>query len=298
MTARVEEAMRWSARRRDPRRDINPVYRALAGADGPDHGDTAFGPDHPAVGPDDPAGGSDVPCDEAESALLARHLCAPALLIATVAHQGSTRRLRISLTPDAVSLESSHDDRPSRWTTGDLDTIAPALADLLDGTGLHLDAPLLTVDRAAATIRPTAEQAEQARHALRAGSSPEEAFSAIADLDPRLRAALDPDAPRLSLSLVLHSPGRRAEPTAGAGAPATAAAAPPSASFSRLWVRGGESLYRLDAGAPAPAVRPVPDGDVLGTLLPIVQEGLRFAAACPSAPSSTPSSAPSAEGPR
>ena len=54
--------------------------------------------------------------------------------------------------------------------------------------------------------------------------------------------------------------------------------------FSRLWVRGDEHWYRLDAdGAAGGTIHPVGAGDVLGTALPVLERGVRFAAARTSA---------------
>ena len=86
-------------------------------------------------------------------------------------------------------------------------------------------------------------------------------------LDHSLRDALTATGPRLSLSLTLHDPlGRVTEQ------PVT---------WSRLWVTGSKGLYRLDQPtSPALAIHPVEGGDVLGTLLPILEQGLHFATAC------------------
>src|SRR5699024_3804633 len=85
-----------------------------------------------------------------------------------------------------------------------------------------------------------------------------------APADP-LREGLPATGPRLSLSLTLHVARRRVTE--------------PPVSWSRLWVTGRRGMYRMDRpSTPALEVRPVGGGDVLGTLLPILEQGLRFAA--------------------
>ena len=54
--------------------------------------------------------------------------------------------------------------------------------------------------------------------------------------------------------------------------------------WSRLWVTGEKGLYRLDQPLnPSLAVHPVGGGDVLGSLLPLLEQAVRFAGACAAA---------------
>lgn len=253
LTAHLGDAVHWVRREGTGPEAWNPVYRALA-QDARADGDAAehLGADEPAASPE-------------ELDLLVRQLCAPALLVLAVTDDTSTRRLRIALAPEEATLEQSTGEGPSRWWSASPAEVPTAVLALLEGTGAETS-PHLAVAAETAGLRLSAEQLETVRAALAAGASPAAAFAAVPGLDPRLRDALTATGPRLSLSLTLH------DPTPGAGTePVT---------WSRLWVRGQQGLYRTDAtGAPMPVVHPVPDGDVLGTVLPVLEEGLRFAAA-------------------
>lgn len=252
LTAHLGQAARWVQRGGTGPGAWNPVYRALA--------QDARAEDRAAA----PRGAEDQAPSPEELELLIRQLCAPALLVLAVTDDASTRRLRVALAPDEATLERSAGEEPSTWWSAVPAEVPAAVLALLEGTGAEAS-PHLAVAAEPAGMRLSAEQIETVRTALAAGASPAEAFAAVPGLDPHLRDALTATGPRLSLSLTLHdpAPGADAEPV----------------SWSRLWVRGQLGLYRTDAtGAPMPTIHPVPDGDVLGTVLPVLEEGLRFAA--------------------
>lgn len=246
LTARVEQAARWAAEGSAPPHDWNPVYRALV-------------PDLLPAPLSAPA--------EGDADLVVRQFTAPALLVVAAAHEGSTRRLRIAVAPAEATLESSRDDDPSQWLAIPVDQVPAVISELLADAGVDQHAPHLNLERTSDGLRLTPAQIAHVHRSLRAGSSPEEAFALAAGPDERLRDALTASGPRLSLSLTLHDPSGTVteEPV----------------TWSRLWARGERGLYRMDAAdAPLPLVHPVDDGDVLGTALPILEEGVRFAAAC------------------
>lgn len=246
LTARVEQAARWALESSTPPQHWNPVYRALV--------------------PDPPPAPLGAP-GEADVGLVVRQLTAPALLVVALSHEGSTRRLRIAAAPGEATLESSRDDEPSQWQAIPVELVPAAIGELLADAGVGQHAPHLNLERASEGLRLTSEQITQVHRALRGGSSPEEAFALAARLDERLRDALTASGPRLSLSLTLHDP--------------SGTVTEESVTWSRLWVRGERGLYRMDAAdAPLPLVHPVDDGDMLGTALSILEEGVRFAAAC------------------
>ncbi|MFC0675568.1 hypothetical protein [Brachybacterium hainanense] len=258
MTLPLQEAARAAVRGGTPPRDWNPVYRALAA--GVVAGAEAAGTAGPADG-----GTPEGPETDERTDVLQRQLSARALLVVTATQEdGSTRRLRIGLAPDGATFESSRDGEDSRWWSAPLPAAGEEILALLAEAGVHGPAAL-TLDDAAPALRPSPAQLERVREELARGAGPEEAFAALEDLDPRLRDALAARGTRLALSLTLHDPQE---------GPGDAAAA----SFSRLWVRGALGLYRSDADGPPGQVRPVGDGDVLGTALPLLEQGLAFAA--------------------
>ncbi|WP_394215517.1 hypothetical protein [Brachybacterium vulturis] len=247
MTATVEQAARWALLDSQVRH-WNPVYRRLV--------------------PSAPAG--QAAPGAAERALALRQFTAPALLTLAVTHRGSTRRLRAALSPAVTGIEASTADGPSVWQMLPVSEVPARLEELLGEAGITADAPRLTVTGPATALRPDEAQLERVRAALERGISPEEAFADLTDPDPRLRDALTAAGPRVSLSLSLHD--------------VDGAVAERPVLWSRLWVRGDAGWYRLDAdGTAVGAIHPVTPGDVLGTAVPVLEHGVRFAAACESA---------------
>lgn len=249
LIATLPEVTRRLDRAAVPRRDWNPVYRAL---------------EPPPAELPEPAGPALPGAGGPEDLLLIRQITARALLTLALTDGSGTRRLRIALHLDGASVEVSRAADPSRWRTADLDELPRLLAEFVSGSGLDTGMHL-TVAREADGLRLDDRQTEAVRAALEDGAPPEQAFDAAPDLPAPLRDALTADGPRGSISITLHDPSARA-----ADRPVT---------WSRLWVRGQEGLYRTDATeAPFGAIHPVADGDVLGTVVPLLEEGLRFAA--------------------
>ena len=224
----------------------NPVYRALDAT--------------PGQGPPPTGEPGDLP-------LLRRQLTAPALMVVAVASSRGTRRVRIALDPAGPTLEISVDQGPSHWSWTSIEGIPAVIGELLGAAGIEPAAAHPALSRDVADLRLGPQQNRTVRAALAQGAAPEEAYAVAEGLDERLRDALTAAGPRLSLCVVLHDP--------------TLAIAERPASFSRLWVTGELGLYRMDAPRrEGGAVHPVGHGDVLGTALPLLEEGLRFTAAC------------------
>lgn len=249
LIATVAQASTWLARSAAPPRDWSPVYRALI-------------PEASVPSPPVPTG------DATE--LIHHQFTARALLVVAVTSGDRTRRVRIALDRAQATVESSDGDGPSRWSRAAIRELPGLIGDLLPGDGADHPPARLTVDRAAEGLRLTPEHDAAARAALGRGASPEEAFAAVPDLDERLLDALTAPGPRISVSLTLHDPAREV--------------AEKPVAFSRLWVTGRRGLYRADSpgalGASGGAVRAVSPGDVLGTVLPLLEQGLRFTTAC------------------
>lgn len=250
VTATVQRAAQWAGRDPGAVARWNPVYRAMV--------DRAGAP--PEHSPEPPAASA------ADVDLVRRQLSAPALLVVAVTAAERTRRLRIGLDHAAVTMERAEGEAPSQWTELAAQQVPSTVCALLVEAGIDLS-PSLSAHGGATVRRLTDEQARLAHAALAAGAPAEEAFADLPGLDDALRDACTATGPRLSLSLTLHDPRGRAteEPV----------------TWSRLWVTGRRGLYRMDRPASAPVeVRPVGGGDVLGTLLPILEQGFRFAAEC------------------
>ena len=246
VTASVGSATQWASEGPVPAEDWNPVYRALR---------------------EPPAREGRGRPDEATVDLVLRQLTAPALLVVAVTDAERTRRMRIGLDPVVATLEHSEDDEPSHWSRIDAQEVPTRITAMLEEAGIDLAPARLGVERGSTALRLSAEQGRAAAGALARGLAPEEAFAAVPALDAPLRDALTATGPRLSLALALHDPQHRVteEPV----------------TWSRLWATGRRGLYRLDQPtSPALSIHPVDGGDVLGTLLPILEQGLRFAAAC------------------
>lgn len=244
--ATVGQATEWTAERTVPGRARSPVYRALAPS--------------PTPGPRPDLG-------DAELDLLHRQLTARALMVIAVSSGTSTRRARFALDPAGPSAETSQDEAPSRWSAVGIHEIPRAISELLGAADVEPAPPRLTVEGEAEPLRLTPQQNATARAALEQGAGPEEAYVAVPGLDDRLLDALTAAGPRISLTLVLHDPD--------------GVVAERPVSFSRLWVTGLRGMYRVDTPDDGGgAIYAVDEGDVLGTALPLLEEGMRFAAAC------------------
>lgn len=250
VVATVEQAVHWVSRSSAPDRSWNPVYQALVGGSAP----TPLSPP------------MDVP-GESSLALVLRQLTAPALLMAAVTDRERTHRLRIGLAPTTSTVERSDGEQPSRWSEVSTREVPARVTGLLEAAGVRLAPAQLSIARGTDALRLSPCQHRATYAAILRGLPPAEALTVSPDLDDTLRDALTATGPRIALSLTLHDPrGRVTEQ------PLT---------WSRLWVTGGKGLYRLDRPSnPALAVHPVGAGDVLGTLLPVLEQGLRFATAC------------------
>lgn len=243
--ATVEQAARWAVGGPARATDWNPVYRALV---------------------EGPALRTQSPPDEKSRDLVLRQLTAPALLVMAVTTGDTTHRLRIGLDSRAASLESAPGTAPSQWSEIAVAEVPSVISALLEDCGAPGGSPQMTIRREADGLRLTPEQNRTVRTALERGLSPARAYASIPDLDGRLHDALTAAGPRIALSLTLHDPHRRVTEQ-----PVT---------WSRLWVASRRGLYRLDAPSrPDSAIHAVDGGDVLGTVLPVLEEALRFAAA-------------------
>lgn len=263
-----------------PRSSLHPVYRVL--------GSPAAGPV-----PSDGAGthragtegiGGTGHLDAEDLATVIAHVTSPAMLVLAVADGGSTRSLRVGLQGAAATLERSaptgsgpHPDPAGPGGPGAAGGATPGLLEAI---------PLVQVPRALAAWLPEGPLAapplltrpgedrilrldpDRARHLASsrpAGGGDTEPAAAGEGTDPRLADALGAAGPRASLSLTL-----RPAPDDPDSAPVT---------FSRLWTLGRLGLYRVDAaGTPAGQIVHVEAGDVLGTALPLLEQGVQYSA--------------------
>lgn len=256
-----------------PRAQLNPVYRTLAAQ-------AAAAPDSPAL-------------EQWDLELLRGHVTAPVVLaLAASVHDGRTYRLRIALHADGASVER---DGGQEWGRREPAELPGLIAELLPTGSVLAAPPRLTQQHPGKELRLTSSQSEQLRARIAHGDEVSVAVRAMPGLDPRLRDALLARGDRVSLSLTLHGADRgsahrrRADrcsaPWNGAdrdGAPRGRAGPVPletPVAFGRLWSVGELGLYRTDRdGSPPGTVLPVEPGDVLGTILPLLAEGARFAA--------------------
>ncbi|MCW1804929.1 hypothetical protein [Brachybacterium squillarum] len=258
----LEEAAARAVAGGVPPEDLHPVYRALLDRRG----------EHAPASPDTaPAGATAGPGSPEELALITAQLTARALFVLAVTDREGTHRMRVALAPQRITLELSHGAGPALLEQAALEVLPARITALLDRAGIAPSVARQEVGREAEALRLTDEQVASARESLARGASPEAAFGALEGLPSPLRDALTARGPRIAASLTLHDPRHRA--LAG------------PVSWSRLWVRGEHGLYRTDASdAPLGPVLPVGDGDVAGSLLAVIEEGVRFAAAATAAP--------------
>lgn len=234
----------------------NPLYRSLAR--------TASGPAAPGPGPEATAPrGSSVPETGRWVETVRRHVTAPAVIMLAVPEGASAHRLRLGLHSDGATLETSTGAGPSTWEELEAREAGRRLAAALPES-LRSAAPELAQDAPARRLRPSPEQATRLADALRRGASMRAAVAELDGLDDSLRDLLLAETDRISLTLALRPQDSSA----------------PAPGLTRLWVRGRHQLYRSDGPPRAvPDALPVPDGDVLATVLAVLQQALARAAA-------------------
>lgn len=281
---------------------VHPVYRVLA-EDSAAAGDTADAGGR--AGDAAPGPGLDADLDHDAALLVLRHATTPALLTLAVDEGAGPRTLRVGLHPDGATVEAADPqgtdpgaqamDANARATDAEaqasgtpstsaitevhLADLPARLANALPAGPLSAP-PLLTQESAARSMRLAPEQARAIIDAIRAGRSPAEAARELEGIEPALLSALTAAGPRVSLSLTLH-PDARGDAARPDGVPRSDRPredAPP-VTFARVWTQHGDALLRTDAsGAPPGSIQEVAPGDVLGTLLPLLDQGVRFSA--------------------
>lgn len=232
-----------------PETTWNPIYRQLAGSD-------SGGVDALETGAVD-----------AEDVMLHQQFTAPALLVLAVTTEEGTDRVRVSLSPQEAGLESSHDDAPSRWETLHPMKLPERLDAVLKQAGLETGALATDVEDPSKCLTLTRGQSQELVRRLRVSADSEAAIRSLEGVDERLRDALTATGTRLALTLTLHDPsGQQLE------APFA---------FSRLWVRGEFGMYRMDSDSSGLGpIQQVSPRDVLGTVMALLDQGLRFTTAC------------------
>lgn len=281
---------------------VHPVYRVLA-EDSAAAGDTADAGGR--AGDAAPGPGLDADLDHDAALLVLRHATTPALLTLAVDEGAGPRTLRVGLHPDGATVEAADPqgtdpgaqamDANARATDAEaqasgtpstsaitevhLADLPARLANALPAGPLSAP-PLLTQESAARSMRLAPEQARAIIDAIREGRSPAEAARELEGIEPALLSALTAAGPRVSLSLTLH-PDARGDAARPDGVPRSDRPredAPP-VTFARVWTQHGDALLRTDAsGAPPGSIQEVAPGDVLGTLLPLLDQGVRFSA--------------------
>lgn len=281
---------------------VHPVYRVLA-EDSAAAGDTADAGGR--AGDAAPGPGLDADLDHDAALLVLRHATTPALLTLAVDEGAGPRTLRVGLHPDGATVEAADPqgtdpgaqamDADARATDAEaqasgtpstsaitevhLADLPARLANALPAGPLSAP-PLLTQESAARSMRLAPEQARAIIDAIREGRSPAEAARELEGIEPALLSALTAAGPRVSLSLTLH-PDARGDAARPDGVPRSDRPredAPP-VTFARVWTQHGDALLRTDAsGAPPGSIQEVAPGDVLGTLLPLLDQGVRFSA--------------------
>ena len=274
LTQDVPEAIGAVRAAGTPERALNPIYRALTA-------DEANGVRTEAVKSS---------LEGPELDLLVRQMTAPAVMVLAVEAGGLAHRVRVGVHADGATVEHSEvptDEEPgaSRWSECVLEDLPRLFADVLpDGSALGTP-PRLTVQNKPDTLRLDAAQLAHLRELLVAGADAETAFSRLDGLDPRLQDALTARGDRASLSLTLHSPdpARLAQPV----------------SIARLWNCGQLGIYRTDTPDRSQIeVVAVEPGDVLGTVIPLLEESIRFASGLPPMPGDEDPAGTSGEGAR
>lgn len=250
LTATVDDAARKVAEASSPlpRSQLNPVYRALLESSSDVGGE-----------------GSPPLPDAPQEAMLARQLTSRALMVVAVTTPAGTRRLRLGVEPETVIAEGSRDDAASTWREMEPSAVPDLIVDALRTTGLPLPPEQQTAAHQGGGLRLSDEQVRAIHQHLAGGMQPDMAFLLAPELSAPLRDALSAMDVRVAVSVCFHDPGGREveQPV----------------SWSRLWTVGQQGVYRTDSSASVlGTIHPVPEGDVLATIMSVLEECRRFAA--------------------
>ncbi len=213
--------------------------------------------DHPISAP--PAATS------ADVHLVIQALTAPAVLAFSVTSAGSTQEIRIACSEDAAVSIAGPPNAGACWELIPAQEVMARLSALLPSSGRLAAAATMTTVADDQALAFTADQQQSIAHSLRTGATVTDALDALDEVDPRLRDAMLSTADRaiLAVSMINTTPS-----------PGDAA----RMAMVRRWNAGNLSLYRSDSARLVDGVHPVPDGDVLGTLIPIAAEATRIGA--------------------
>ncbi|WP_460476525.1 hypothetical protein [Brachybacterium huguangmaarense] len=225
--------------------------------------------------------------DDARRLLLHHALSAAVLVVATTtaAADGTetTRRVRIGLDPIGPTVESVPEagtapgtgsladmvtragDATRRWQDIEPRSLVPAAVSVLPEGEQWRARARLTPASQAESVRLTPSQQEAVVAARAAGGSARSAVAPLEDVDPILRDVLGASGPRTAVTLSRHDPSGRllSEPSL----------------WTRMWVVGEHGLCRLDPEGAGTTVSRVEPGDVLGTIVAMLGQGLEFTTA-------------------
>lgn len=230
------------ARLREPRR-INPTW--LPQLDGA------------ALGRPDLAPG--------EQRLAQRALIAPVVTVLTATTPEETEELRIVLDADGAIALTRIGDGPYEWWDAPTDVIPHLVLTLLSSSSRLSAAPQMTTRGPHNALTITLEQRRSIAARIAEGTPAHAAIAAQTDLSEPLRDALLSDRDRATFDICMHVP------------PSTHA---PMLRFHllRRWNAGVHGLYSADGDAGfSDDLHQVADGDVLATVLPLLEEGAGLA---------------------
>ena len=203
--------------------------------------------------------------------LVTRALRAPCVagLSATRVHPGGDSRGEVIIAADAegaVVLDGVPEGEVYEWSACSHRDIAEVLRRVIERVPFF-DAPPQVTVRSGQGMRLTASQRAQFADRLAAGASPDVAALGVAGLSETQRNLMGASGDRASFLMCLDAPG--AAPGDG-----------PSMLLERRWFATESRLFSVDgADVLADAAFEVGPGDVLGTALALLGEGVEFATA-------------------
>ena len=221
---------------------VNPLWaQMIAGTNQP----TAPASDTSPTGPD--------------AEVLRRALLAPCVAAVSVTPAGATPRteLQISIDADGAIVAASRADTPASWSRVAVSSL-PEIVSALAETGSRLAAPpTMTARTPERRLTLTDAQIAAVREKAASGGDASAALADVDGMDARLRDALTTDGDRADLAIHLMPPAPVKPVT-----------------LLRRWMSGELGLYSADGPlGPLAGVFPVEDGDFLGTVLPLLEEG-------------------------
>lgn len=197
--------------------------------------------------------------------LVQRALVAPVVAALGVTSDGEQEELRIAIDADGAILMTRGNGGTADWMGAPVAEITDYVRELLPFPSRLSASPQMTARGGHNALRLTSEQRRSIAQRVTEGVPAREAIAAQHDLDASLRDALLTDGDRATFDITMYIPPVEDAPVL-------------RFHLLRRWTAGHQGLYSADGEEGfSESIHQVADGDLLGTVLPLLDEGAALA---------------------